>query len=188
MSTPDHLAVAVSTQPDPGLTRVAGPVPPQVSDVGGLTRDVWLFEAGDFAVGELEVDGGGRVVEVPDFGGSDDRCAQQSLSTPTRSERRVGGLRVVGSQLRVAVDLVRQFDNRLHQGIPFSSAGSLWSAPSTATRRTGPRAAATDRRLSSEGTMESCVPYTTVIGTATRAAYSATGKRSFSNARTGKNG
>ena len=30
------------------------------------------------------------------------------------------------------------------------------------------------------GTMESAVPYTTVVGTATRARYSATGKRSFS--------
>ena len=50
---------------------------------------------------------------------------------------------------------------------PFCSTGSLWSAPSTATRRVGPRAAATDRRLSTGGTMESFVPYTTVIGTAT---------------------
>jgi ABC-type proline/glycine betaine transport system ATPase subunit len=41
---------------------------------------------------------------------------------------------------------------------PLSSAGSLWSAPSTAMRRVGPRAAVTDRRLSSGGTMESAVP------------------------------
>jgi hypothetical protein len=57
MSTPDDLAAAVSTQPGPGLTRVAGPVPPEASEVGGLTRDVWLFETGDLAVDELEVDG-----------------------------------------------------------------------------------------------------------------------------------
>lgn len=53
----------------PRLDEVAGPVPPQVSEVGGLTRHAWLFEAGDLAFGELEVDGGRRVVEVLDFGG-----------------------------------------------------------------------------------------------------------------------
>ena len=76
---------------------------------------------------------------------------------------------IVGSRLLLAVDLVPADSiTACTRTSPFSSAGSLWSAPPTSTRRIGPRAPATDRRLSSGGTMESSVPYTTVIGTVTR--------------------
>ena len=125
MSTPDHLAVAVSTQPDPGLTRVAGPVPPQVSDVAGLTPDIWLFVAGDFAVGELEVDGGGRVVEAPDFGGSMIGCTHRALSTPTRSERRVGGHRLWAHSYGLRLISFASSITACTKASPFSSAGSL---------------------------------------------------------------
>ena len=58
---------------------------------------------------------------------------------------------------------------------PSSSAGSLWSAPAISTMRVSPAATAATARLCSGGTIESREPYTTVVGTFTRARWCARG-------------
>jgi diadenosine tetraphosphatase ApaH/serine/threonine PP2A family protein phosphatase len=58
---------------------------------------------------------------------------------------------------------------------PSSRARSLWSAPAIATTRVSPAATAATARLCSGGTIESRQPYTTVVGTFTRARWSASG-------------
>ena len=71
---------------------------------------------------------------------------------------------------------------------PSRRALSLWSAPSIATTRVVPAAALATARLCLGGTMVSREPYTTVVGTATRASRPATGYRSLRRGRTGRNG
>jgi hypothetical protein len=112
-------------------------------------------------VSPVSVDGGRRVVEVQDFIGS----MIGALTEPEHAGSVGAACRwapVVGSQLGVAVNLVRQFHNRLHQGIPVLAVLGRYG-PSPPPRQ---GVSAHGRRrptigFSSGGTMESSVPYTT---------------------------
>jgi hypothetical protein len=116
--------------------------------------------AGGVWVPETRIDDGGRAPHLREgHAGGGDR-------------RRVPRAPLVrgGSQARSASSTTASISFS-----PSSSAGSLWSAPAISTTRVSPAATAATARLCAGGTIESRQPYTTVVGTFTRASWSASG-------------